>query len=172
MVPLFFTIPDVRRSRFKKFFPLTFILSIVWIGVYSYFMVWWATLIGQVFQISSTIMGLTFLAAGTSIPDLLTSVIVARNGHGDMAVSSSIGSNIFDILIGLPVPWLLYNIIFQEPVTVGAKTLLVSVLILVGMLVAVISSIALAGWKMSKKLGVAMFVFYAIFVAQDLLRTS
>jgi sodium/potassium/calcium exchanger 2 len=50
-------------------------------------------------------MGLTFLAAGTSVPDLLTSVIVARQGHGDMAVSSSIGSNIFDVLVGLPFPW-------------------------------------------------------------------
>ena len=46
-------------------------------------------------------MGLTFLAAGTSIPDLITSVIVARKGLGDMAVSSSVGSNIFDITVGL-----------------------------------------------------------------------
>lgn len=45
-------------------------------------------------------MGLTFLAAGTSIPDLITSVVVARQGHGDMAVSSSIGSNIFDVTVG------------------------------------------------------------------------
>ena len=45
-------------------------------------------------------MGLTILAAGTSIPDLITSVIVARKGLGDMAVSSSVGSNIFDITIG------------------------------------------------------------------------
>lgn len=40
------------------------------------------------------------LAAGTSVPDLLTSVIVARKGFGDMAISSSIGSNIFDITVG------------------------------------------------------------------------
>uniref|UniRef100_A0A914ZWA8 Sodium/calcium exchanger membrane region domain-containing protein n=1 Tax=Parascaris univalens TaxID=6257 RepID=A0A914ZWA8_PARUN len=46
------------------------------------------------------IMGLTVLAAGTSVPDLITSVIVARKGLGDMAVSSSIGSNLFDICIG------------------------------------------------------------------------
>ena len=45
-------------------------------------------------------MGLTFLAAGTSIPDLITSVIVARKGFGDMAVSSSVGSNIFDVTVG------------------------------------------------------------------------
>lgn len=52
-------------------------------------------------------MGLTILAAGTSIPDLITSVIVARKGLGDMAVSSSVGSNIFDITVGWvqPAPW-------------------------------------------------------------------
>lgn len=46
------------------------------------------------------IIGLTILAAGTSIPDLITSVIVARKGLGDMAVSSSVGSNIFDVCVG------------------------------------------------------------------------
>lgn len=49
-------------------------------------------------------MGLTILAAGTSIPDLITSVIVARKGLGDMAVSSSVGSNIFDITVGYVRP--------------------------------------------------------------------
>ena len=54
------------------------------------------------------LMGLTFLAAGTSVPDLLRSVIVARIGEGDMAVSRSNGSNIFNITVGLPLPWLLF----------------------------------------------------------------
>ena len=54
-------------------------------------MVWMAEVIGLMIGLSTAIMGLTFLAAGTSIPDLITSVIVARKGFGDMAVSSSIG---------------------------------------------------------------------------------
>ena len=62
--------------------------------------------------ISEEIMGLTILAAGTSIPDLITSVIVARKGLGDMAVSSSVGSNIFDITIGYSIS---INVI-REPV--------------------------------------------------------
>merc|ERR1712013_563199 len=53
------------------------------------------------------IAGFTVLASGTSIPDLVSSMAVARTGEGDMAVSSSIGSNIFDILVGLPIPWIL-----------------------------------------------------------------
>merc|ERR1712159_921336 len=110
VLPLWCTVPDVRKDNLKWLFPLTWTLSIVWIAFYSYFMVWWATLIGDRFGIPPVVMGLTFLAAGTSIPDLLTSVIVARQGLGDMAVSSSIGSNIFDVLIGLPIPWLIHGL--------------------------------------------------------------
>ena len=107
-----FTIPDVRRQGMEKglWCYLAFLLSIVWIGFYSYFMVGWAELVGNFVGIPPYIMGLTFLAAGTSVPDLLSSVIVARRGEGDMAVSSSIGSNIFDILVGLPLPWLIFAI--------------------------------------------------------------
>ena len=72
-------------------------------------MVEWAEIVGATFGIPDALMGLTVLAAGTSVPDLLSSVIVARRGQGDMAVSSSVGSNIFDILVGLPVPWIIYS---------------------------------------------------------------
>ena len=44
---------------------------------------------GAVAGISDVVMGYTFLAAGTSVPDLMSSVIVARQGLGDMAVSLS-----------------------------------------------------------------------------------
>ena len=116
------------------------------------------------------VMGLTFLAAGTSIPDLLSSVIVARQGLGDMAVSSSVGSNIFDILMGLPIPWFFYSVSNGTPMTVTAGGLLTSVLILILMLVAVVATIALSGWKMTKTLGGIMFLLYFLFLGQDLLR--
>jgi K+-dependent Na+/Ca+ exchanger-like protein len=147
MISLVLTVPDVRNPKYSKFFPLSFLMSIVWIGFYSFLMVWWATIIGLVAGIPDTVMGLTFLAAGTSIPDLLTSVIVARQGLGDMAVSSSIGSNIFDILVGLPVPWLVYSAVYKgKAMQVYSNSLLVSVITLVGMLMAVICTIAVCKW--------------------------
>ena len=102
------TIPDVRRPGMSVWCYLAFFLSIAWIGAFAFFMVSWAEVIGATLGIPDVVMGLTILAAGTSVPDMLSSVIVARRGQGDMAVSSSIGSNIFDILVGLPVPWFLY----------------------------------------------------------------
>ena len=97
---MYFTLPDVRKPRFRNWFALTFAGAIIHVMGYSLFMVWWAEVFGIVCYIPTVVMGLTFLAAGTSVPDLLTSVLVAREGKGDMAVSSSVGSNIFDVLVG------------------------------------------------------------------------
>jgi sodium/potassium/calcium exchanger 2 len=131
-------------------------------------MVWWATQTGNAFNIPPEVMGLTFLAAGTSIPDLITSVIVARKGFGDMAVSSSVGSNIFDVTVGLPMPWLLFTILFQKPVSVESTGMVCSIAILFGMLVLVFLSILIFNWKMTKGMGFSMFVFYFIFVLVSL----
>ncbi|XP_046404421.1 sodium/potassium/calcium exchanger Nckx30C-like isoform X2 [Ischnura elegans] len=167
--PLWLTLPDTRTPRGKKFFPVTFIGSILWIAAYSYLMVWWADVAGDSVSIPPEVMGLTFLAAGTSIPDLITSVIVARKGFGDMAVSSSVGSNIFDVTVGLPVPWLLYGIIYGQPVEVNSVGMVCSIVILFMMLLFVIMSIACFRWKMNKGLGLTMFLLYFVFVAVSLM---
>ncbi len=138
-------------------------------------MVWLATVFGWVCRIPSVVMGITLLAAGTSVPDLLSSIIVAMQGKGDMAVSSSIGSNIFDILIGLPFPWILKSIVLsaQGESYIGnpvlASGLMYNILVLIGMLVAVIATIACNKWKMTKGLGAMMFLLYLIFLAFALL---
>uniref|UniRef100_A0A3Q3QDR4 Sodium/potassium/calcium exchanger 1 n=1 Tax=Monopterus albus TaxID=43700 RepID=A0A3Q3QDR4_MONAL len=168
--PLWLTLPDVRSLASRKYFALTFIGSILWIGVFSYLMVWWAHQVGETVGLSEEIMGLTILAAGTSIPDLITSVIVARKGLGDMAVSSSVGSNIFDITVGLPVPWLMYTLVHNgEPVAVSSNGLFCTIVLLFLMLLFVIISIATCRWKMSRMLGLTMFVLYFVFLVLSVL---
>ncbi|NWR63587.1 NCKX1 protein, partial [Bucorvus abyssinicus] len=163
--PLWSTIPDVRNPDSKKFFVITFFGSIIWIAAFSYLMVWWAHQVGETIGISEEIMGLTILAAGTSIPDLITSVIVARKGLGDMAVSSSVGSNIFDITVGLPVPWFLYSVFNSlSPVAVSSNGLFCAIVLLFLMLLFVIISIAACKWKMNKLLGLTMFALYFVFL--------
>ncbi|XP_076668644.1 solute carrier family 24 member Nckx30C isoform X3 [Andrena cerasifolii] len=169
LFPLWLTLPDTRTPRGKKLFAVTFIGSIVWIAAYSYLMVWWANVAGDTVRIPPEVMGLTFLAAGTSIPDLITSVIVARKGFGDMAVSSSVGSNIFDVTVGLPVPWLLYGLIYGRPVEVNSVGMVCSIAILFCMLLFVIMSIACFNWRMNKGLGFTMFLLYFVFVAISLM---
>ncbi|NXF10320.1 NCKX2 protein, partial [Smithornis capensis] len=168
--PLWATLPDVRKPTSRKFFPITFFGSISWIAFFSYLMVWWAHQVGETIGISEEIMGLTILAAGTSIPDLITSVIVARKGLGDMAVSSSVGSNIFDITVGLPLPWLLYAVINSfSPVTVSSNGLFCAIVLLFIMLLFVILSIASCKWRMNKILGFLMFGLYFVFLIVSVL---
>ncbi|XP_068443287.1 sodium/potassium/calcium exchanger 2-like isoform X2 [Clinocottus analis] len=165
VLPLWITLPDVRKTASKKFFPVTFLGAISWIAVFSYLMVWWAHQVGQTIGITEEIMGLTILAAGTSIPDLITSVIVARRGLGDMAVSSSVGSNIFDITVGLPFPWLMWSFINGlQPVPVSSNGLFCAIVLLFIMLLFVIISIAACKWRMSKLLGFIMFMLYFVFL--------
>ncbi|XP_076035500.1 sodium/potassium/calcium exchanger Nckx30C-like isoform X5 [Oratosquilla oratoria] len=182
IIPLWLTLPDTRTPRGKQFFFITFIGSILWIAAFSYLMVWWATIVGQTIYITPEVMGLTILAAGTSVPDLITSVIVARKGFGDMAVSSSVGSNIFDVCVGLPVPWMLFalkeliknflhdrpNPWHVEPILVNSEGMACSIMMLFSMLMFVIISIACSRWKMKKGLGLTMFILYFIFVALSL----
>ena len=54
--------------------------------------------IAAAFGLSQTIIGLTILAVGTSLPELVTSLVATRKGENDLAMGNVIGSNIFNIL--------------------------------------------------------------------------
>jgi len=165
------TIPDCSKPENKQKYLVTFFASIVWIGVLSYFMVTWASKLGCIWNIHPAIMGVTVLAAGTSVPDAIGSLLVARDGQGDMAVSNAIGSNVFDILLGLGLPWVLSALIWPEQagVPVDAEALLPLSIILVGTLAAVYLVALLSGFRLTKCVGLIFFSFYFIFVAYDLL---
>lgn len=170
---LYCTLPDVRREKWRgswKVAVFEFILSLGWIGIFSDMLYEWTVVASNSMGIPPSVSAVTVLAAGTSIPDLLSSYIVARKGEGDMAVSSSIGSNIFDVTVGLPLPWLCFAIIEREPVAVTSTGLFFSIIILIVMLVCVVATIVAMRWKMTKPMGVVMLVLYAAFVIQDLLQ--
>lgn len=105
---LFFTVPNCASPRWERWFMVTFISSTLWIAGFSYVMVWMVrastscfifircfcpqnsrcyscglvqvTVVGFTLGIPDVIMGITFLAAGTSVPDCMASLIVARQG--------------------------------------------------------------------------------------------
>ncbi|KAM8725925.1 sodium/potassium/calcium exchanger 4 isoform 2-T2 [Acanthopagrus schlegelii] len=163
---LFFTIPNCAKARWEKFFMVSFILSTIWIAVFSYFMVWMVTIIGYTLGIPDVIMGITFLAAGTSVPDCIASLIVARQGLGDMAVSNTIGSNVFDILVGLGVPWALQTMCvdYGSVVMINSRGLVYSVVLLLGSVALTVLGIHLNKWRLDLKLGLYVLILYAIFL--------
>uniref|UniRef100_H0ZQR4 Solute carrier family 24 member 4 n=1 Tax=Taeniopygia guttata TaxID=59729 RepID=H0ZQR4_TAEGU len=168
---LFTTIPNCSKPRWEKFFMLTFILSTLWIALFSYFMVWMVTVIGYTLGIPDVIMGITFLAAGTSVPDCMASLIVARQGLGDMAVSNTVGSNVFDILVGLGVPWGLQTmaIDYGSTVRINSKGLVYSVALLLGSVALTVFGIHVNKWKLDRKLGIYVLLLYAIFLCLSIM---
>ncbi|MDU9048342.1 MAG: calcium/sodium antiporter [Candidatus Electrothrix sp. Rat3] len=123
---------DVEQSYLRVFFvSIAVIVGISWILVKS------VIIFGDATAIPPVIVALTLLAAGTSAPDMISSVVVARQGRGDMAVANAVGSNIFDILVGLGLPWLIVmgiGMMTGGPtfVEVGTADLFNSTLVLLG----------------------------------------
>merc|ERR1712196_159726 len=80
-----------------------------------------------------------------------------------MAISSSIGSNVFDILVGLPVPWMLKTIMVDY-IPIKSPFVVTHVFLLLMMVGFVIVSIAKLGWKLDMRLGKIMFGLYCVFL--------
>uniref|UniRef100_A0A3Q1H2M1 Solute carrier family 24 member 6a n=1 Tax=Acanthochromis polyacanthus TaxID=80966 RepID=A0A3Q1H2M1_9TELE len=163
-VLLYCTIPDCNLPQWERWYLLTFLSSTLWIALFSYLMVWMVTIISYTLGIPEVIMGITFLAAGTSVPDCMASLIVARQ-MGDMAVSNSIGSNIFDVLLGLGFPWALRTLIVSYgSVTINSKGLVYSVILLLASVTLTVLCVHLNRWRLDRRLGLCLLLLYAVFL--------
>lgn len=73
-----------------------------------------ATEIARYFGMSERFIGLTIVAFGTSLPELVTSVTAARRGNADIAIGNIVGSNIFNILFVIGTTALICNVPFDQ----------------------------------------------------------
>ncbi|XP_026463944.1 sodium/potassium/calcium exchanger 3 [Ctenocephalides felis] len=164
-----FTIPDCERKGLRSWFPLTFIMCIIWIGSLSYVVAWMITIIGDTLKIPDSVMGITFLAAGTSVPEAVSSVIVAKQGHGSMGISNSIGSNTFDILLCLGLPWLIKAALLptepgQHWVGINSAGLEYSAISLLSTLLMLYIAFSINKFKLDMRVGRACLLMYAVFL--------
>lgn len=146
---------------------------------------------GDTLDIPDSVMGLTLLAAGTSLPEAISSVIVTNQGHGAMGISSSISSNTFDILLCLGLPWLLKSYfdpevaghywvildfqqlfiikcnLFGKPffqITINSSGITYSAISLLSTLIALYISLALNKFKLDWKIGLTCLIMYLAFL--------
>ena len=156
MIGLFMGNPEKSYWR-------AFAVSIGFIALLSYFLVEYAIVFSEALHINPVVVALTILAAGTSVPDLFASVVVARQGRGDMAVANAVGSNVFDILIGLGLPWLLVLLAQGGTITVGTADLFTSTMLLLGTVVLLFVFLS-TGRKLSRVEGAILILAYALYV--------
>lgn len=117
-----------------------------------------ATLLG----LSEAVIGLTIVAIGTSMPELVTSLIAARKGHGDVALGNIIGSNIFNILGILGVTALVH------PLTVPPSIAQIDIWVMIAA-TAVLLVFARTGWRIGRREGAALLLAYLAYLAWLLL---
>jgi K+-dependent Na+/Ca+ exchanger-like protein len=163
-------IPDPTVK--PKLYLVTFFMAIAGIGLLSWVLVDQVVVIANIFHINPTFLALTVVAAGTSVPDMIGSMVVAKQGRGDMAVSNAIGSNVFNIGFGLGMPWLLVLLFSKDSVAVGTENLMASILLLLASVVAIIFLLMVRNWRIGHKSGlvlIGLYVAYCVYVVISIL---
>lgn len=110
---------------------------------------------------SELLIGLTIVAAGTSLPELITSVIAARKGESDIAIGNIVGSNIFNVLFILGSSSAIHPIIVDN-------TALKDIMILMGASVVAIF-LMWKGKDIDRKEGFVLFLMYPAYVIYRLM---
>lgn len=122
-----------------------------------------ATAIAETFDIDETLIGLTVVAFGTSLPELVTSIVAAAKGETDIAVGNVIGSNLFNLLMVLGLS------VSIHPIQVSLFAVYdLSILILASVIVLIPLARKQAltrGW------GILLLVLYGVYLAYIIMRT-
>ena len=93
-----------------------------------------AVIIATEFGLSEKIIGLTVIAIGTSLPELITSIIAIRKGHSDIGIGNIIGSNIYNILMIMGVGAALGGVLITADVYVDYAIMIIfSISLLIGL---------------------------------------
>ena len=119
-----------------------------------------ATAIAKAVGLSERFIGLTIVALGTSLPELVTSVTAAKKGNCDIAIGNIVGSNIFNILFVIGTSSLIIPIIFEATFLVDAIVALASGVLL--WVATVRKKMLTRPWAIVMLLGYAAYFVYLI----------
>lgn len=112
-----------------------------------------ATEIAKVIGLSERFIGLTIVALGTSLPELVTSVIAAKKGNADIAIGNIVGSNIFNILFVIGTASIIAPVMYQSVFLVDG---------IIAVLAGVLLWVSVAKSKsLRKPWGIVMLLCYA-----------
>jgi cation:H+ antiporter len=151
---------DIRKISLLKESGKSLIYMTI-IGFATYFLTDSAIRLANTIGISPTIIGFTIIAIATSLPDAIISFLNAKKGHMDDAVSNAIGSNTFNIFIGLGIP-LLIAAFYIGPINITFE----NTELLYGLLGAsiIVTTMMALKRKLSKSHAIVFLLLYGIFV--------
>jgi K+-dependent Na+/Ca+ exchanger-like protein len=151
-----------------KYYFIIFFISIAFIAALCWILVESAIIISAALEIPELVIAMTVLAVGTSVPDMMSSVIVAKQGRGGMAVSNGIGSNIFDILIGLGLPWMIKAYLVDSGIVINIDDLNRSILILFVSVLFMLFVLMFRKWRLGQGIGLLFILIYIAYVLYEI----
>ena len=116
-----------------------------------------AVIMATMFGVSQALIALTIVAVGTSLPELVTSVVAARKGQGDIAVGNVVGSNIFNIF------FILGTTATVKSIPVNFNNLLDILFLIIVTILTFVSIFVFEKNKLGKKEGIAMLGLYFMY---------
>ena len=146
---------QMEETEIKKTNPLFIPLGLICLMVGSNFAVDAATNIAISLGVSQRFIGLTIVALGTSLPELVTSVTAAKKGNADIAIGNIIGSNIFNILFVVGSSALITPVPFEYHFIIDSF-----VAILIGLVLYLCTKKTRV---LDKKAGILLLVTYSIY---------
>jgi len=161
-----FTIPDPRQPKWTNWYPVTLATVVAWLAAMSFVLVTFSDKTGCILNIPPDVMGLTIGSIGTSLPNLFASMLVAKQGLGNMAISNAFGSNVFNIFIALGVPWTVATLILDpgHPYPVESSSIGATVIMLAAFLIFFVLVMGYFRMKLTKNIGRMFIILYLIFI--------
>ena len=113
--------------------------------------------IARTLGISEWFIGITIVAIGTSLPEIVSSMIAAKRGHGEMAIGNIFGSNIFNILMVLGLTAIIHPLHINEPIQPDLLITFAITGLLLGM-------IRFGNHSLGKLKGVVLILVYCVYI--------
>lgn len=126
-----------------------------------------ATLMAQAMGVSDLVIGLTIVAAGTSLPEVATSIVAAMRGERDIAVGNVVGSNIYNILAILGVS----SLVATDGVTVAPAAESFDIPVMIAVAVACLP-IFFTGHLIARWEGALFFCYYVVYTLYLILNVA
>ena len=172
-IPFMFTIPSqswkcCNASHMAKLYPLTLIVSFVWLGILSYLVIMIADDWGRLVGLPGPITG--FFIAPVSF-ELMSSIILAKRGDLPIAIHAIIGRAVINLCLTFGIPTLIYNTIFGASLQVGSEGSIYSLIIMLLAMIVLILEVVISKGKLKKAWGIIPLVLFIVHMVAALALT-
>jgi len=153
---------EIEENTDTKMIPVYFILGAAGLYFGSEFLVTNSVIVAKYFGISEFVIGITIVALGTSLPELVTSVIAILKGHSSISIGNLIGSNIFNVFAVLGITSLVQPLNSDRSILTSDLPVMIGITVLLGFFLFITH-------RLRRTEGLLLISIYLIYVVFSLL---